>query len=152
MSVSVSVVIDKIMSYPDGFDFWSYDSCCNDNVFEYMNDIDKTKPNIVSKHIIDAFNQIQDDAIITENDMEFMLGIVIWSLRNNIYTDTYILKETKNIAELLIKNGKFKKWKNKKTRISRILLEIKILDKKILNNNINLKLSIKNKPNTIIAV
>jgi hypothetical protein len=85
------------------------------NNFEVIDFIEQY-PNQSHNQIIEnAFDMIIDD-YPTDNDKEFLLGIVIYFLYQGLEIDKNYLKISLNIAEYLLQHSNFKFWINKDKR------------------------------------
>jgi len=106
---------------------WKYDSHCNDMVMEYIND------NLVELEV--KVQQDMMDYILFEKgelNYEFVLGVVIYSLRIGIVFSNEFLKVIRDMIDHLIENGKFNDWVDREMRIEKIKHERKIISN-ILN-------------------
>ena len=126
---------------------WAYDSYCTDNVSDTIEEynLDKDNCNMV---IEDLFEQILQD-YPTENDLEFLIGIIIWCLKNNYYVKKNYLETSKELLKFLINLGDFKDWNNIDKRKKKLKSEMKII-KNAINNIFEEKFLLKVKNNNIV--
>lgn len=126
---------------------WAYDSYCTDNVSETIReyDLNKENCNIV---IEDIFEQILQD-YPTETDLEFLIGIIIWCLKNNYYIEKKYLETSKELIKFLINLGEFNDWKDINKRKKRLKNEMKII-KNAINNIFEENSFLKVKNNKIV--
>lgn len=105
------------------------------NDFEIL-DFIKEFPNNDHHYIIEyAFNHIIDD-YPTDNDKEFLVGIVIYYLYQGLTIDKNYLQVTLKIIEELLLHSKLKSWNNKEKRILFLNNEKIRVKKAIKYNNI----------------
>ena len=119
--------------------FHSY-SINNFEIFDFI----EQYPNLTHNDIIqNAFDMIIDD-YPTDNDKEFLLGVVIYFLYQGLEIDKTYLNITLKIADYLLKYSEFKYWNNKDKRKLFINNE-KIRIKKAIKYNKIEPIQIKNK-------
>jgi len=100
---------------------WSYDSYCNDNVMEYIND-----NSLIAKNVIeDMMDNLKDYP--SEFDLEFIIGVSMYCIRNNIDFCKDFLRTIRDVMDWLVEEGKFKNWINKEKRIKKVKYERKII-------------------------
>jgi hypothetical protein len=91
--------------------FHSY-SINNFEIFDFI----EQYPNMSHNDIIqNAFDMIIDD-YPTDNDKEFLLGIVVYFLYQGLEIDKNYLNISLKIAEYLLQYSNFKYWNNKNKR------------------------------------
>ncbi len=103
---------------------WKYDSHCNDNVFDYINDFDK-------KELLDRVEDDMWDLINFEdgeNNLEFILGISLYCIRNKFQFSKKFILKLRDIIDLLLTHGEFKGWINKESRKNKLKHERLILN------------------------
>ena len=122
---------------------WSYDSYCTDNVLDTIKEY-KLNENNCNIILHDIFEQILPD-YPTETDLEYLIGIIMWCLKNKYNIDKKYLEISKELIKYLINFGIFKDWKESNKRKKRLKSEM-FLIKNALNNIFeeNIVLKIKN--------
>jgi len=100
---------------------WSYDSYCNDNVMEYINDNFLIAENVIE----DMMDNLKDYP--SEFDLEFIIGVSMYCIRNNIDFCKDFLRTIRDVMDWLVEEGKFKNWINKEKRIKKVKYERKII-------------------------
>jgi len=104
---------------------WAYDSYCNENVFEYIEQY--TEKELFSRVEKDMSDYIYNE--ISENDYEFILGVSIYCIRKKCKFSNDYLRELRDIVvDSLIKFGKFNDWVDKELRIKKIQHERLIIN------------------------
>jgi hypothetical protein len=113
---------------------WAYDSYANHNVKDI---IDEYEPNQESLSIMikDSFDQVLPDSP-TITDLEFLVGLVIWVLRNGFKVEKYYLKTANDIITFLLEKNEFHRWKKPESRINKLKSEKNILIKGLINKPI----------------
>ena len=100
---------------------WSYDSYCNDNVMEYINDNFLIAENVIE----DMMDNLKDYP--SEFDLEFIIGVSMYCIRNNLDFCKDFLRTIRDVMDWLVEEGKFKNWINKEKRIKKVKYERKII-------------------------
>jgi hypothetical protein len=113
---------------------WAYDSYANHNVQEIIDEY-KHNQDSLNSMIKDSFEQVLPD-FPTICDLEFLVGLVIWVLRNGFKVEKYYLKTTNDIITFLIEKNEFHRWKKPESRISKLKSEKNILIKGLINKQI----------------
>lgn len=113
-------------------DYWSYDSYCTLDVYDYIEQFDKN----------DLFLRVEKDMIdyidneISEIDYEFVLGVSIYCIRSGYIFSEDFLRKLRNVIDYLLKNAKFNYWKDKEKRILKINHERLIVSNLIRGNKL----------------
>lgn len=103
---------------------WKYDSHCNDNVMDYINDFDKQE--LIDRVEDDMWDLINFEE--GENNLEFILGVSFFCIRSHFnFSKKFILK-LRDIIDLLLKHAKFNGWIDKDARKNKIKHERLILN------------------------
>ena len=113
---------------------WAYDSYANDNVQEVIDETDKNEESI-NAMVKDVFDQVLDD-YPSNNDLEFLVGIIVWALRSGFHIEKKELKVTNDIVKYLLENSDFSYWKNPETRKTKLKNEKNLLIKGLFNKPI----------------
>lgn len=120
---------------------WNYDSYCNDYTMDYLNEVDEEE----------LFSRIEDDIMdflkdaVYESDLEFIIGIGIFSIRKGKKFPIVFLKILLDIIDILLEYGQFFEWYNPNDRKEKLIHESKIIKSIILKKHINFS-KIKIKP------
>lgn len=102
---------------------WKYDSYCNDNVMEY---IEEYKNILLEDLPITIMDTLNDNP--SESCLEFLVGIAMYGIRTGVLHDKKnILRILRDIIDYLLQNGKFKGWCNKEKRKQKLGYERKII-------------------------
>jgi len=108
---------------------WDYDSYCNDNVMEYVQEYSDKE----------LFDRVEDDLTdflrepYLEGNFEFVLGVAIYCIRKGKKFSLQSLKNFKEICDILVEIGVFPEWKDKEKRRTKIEHERRILKAIIAN-------------------
>jgi len=117
---------------------WGYDSYCNNNVTDFIDDYSLDKfLEIVDKTISNIFVEANMGLeILQELDLEFVIGIAIFAIRHNKKFSNNMLNLFIDIIDFLIKEGKFNGWKDKNKRKIKLQHEKKIIQNILIGRNL----------------
>lgn len=108
---------------------WDYDSYCNDNVFDYLEEF----------NMKELFSRVEDDMNdyyyheFSEADQEFIIGVSIYCIRKGKKFSVDFLNKLVIVIDYLLENGKFNGWKNTDKRKKKLNQE-KLIIKSIIQN------------------
>jgi len=110
---------------------WAYDSYCNDNILEYIEEYfgleDKFKSLTLEEPFIEVFiKELLCDG--GEYNLEFILGLGIYYIRTGFKFSDEILLILLEVCDYLLENGQFKYWKDKEKRKIKITHERRVID------------------------
>ena len=120
---------------------WDYDSYCNDNVMDYINEYS----------LEELFDRVEEDVEdylregFFESNLELVVGISIYCIRNGKNFSLEFLKLLLDIFNILLENGKFTDWRNIILRKNRLEHEKLIVKNVIIKKPIQFG-KIINKP------
>jgi len=121
---------------------WGYDSYCNDNVMDYVEDFSETE--LFARIESDIEEYLKEG--IYEMNLEFVLGIGICCLRKGKKMRKKILCILRQIIEYLLENGKFTSWVDPENRRIKLRHEKKIVENFIVEKPLTFdKLKLKPK-------
>lgn len=101
---------------------WNYDSYCNDNVMDYVQEYLTN----LKKELINDIPDILNDQP-SENCLEFVVGIAIYGIRMGLLDEKEILRTVRDVIDYLIEDGKFSDWVDKEKRKLKLKYERKII-------------------------
>ena len=107
---------------------WEYDSYCNDNVFDYL---EQFKIKELFARVENDMNDYYENEH-SEIDKEFLIGVSIYCIRKGKEFSNKFLNKIINVIDFLTENSKFNGWKDPIKRKNRLLHE-----KMIIQNIIN---------------
>lgn len=120
---------------------WAYDSYCNDNVMEYVEDF--TKEEFLNR-IVDDLDEYLKEGMETFN-LEFIVGIGIYAIRLGKKFPKKSLILLRNVIECLLERNDFSSWVDQDKRIAKLGHEKKIMDNLLIDRSFSFDV-LKKKP------
>lgn len=120
---------------------WAYDSYCNDNVIEYVEDFSVEE---LFDRIVDDLDEYLKEGMQTFN-LEFIVGIGIYVIRLGKKLPKKSLILLRNIIISLLERNDFSSWIDQEKRIAKLGHEKKIIDNLLTNRSFTFD-SLKKKP------
>lgn len=120
---------------------WAYDSYCNDNVMEYVEDF--TKEEFLNR-IVDDLDEYLQEGMMTFN-LEFIVGIGIYAIRLGKKFPKKSLILLRNVIECLLERNDFSSWDVQDKRIAKLGHEKKIIDNLLIDRSFSFDV-LKKKP------
>lgn len=120
---------------------WAYDSYCNDNVMEYVEDF--TKEEFLNR-VVDDLDEYLKEGMETFN-LEFIVGIGIYAIRLGKKFPKKSLILLRNVIEYLLERNDFSSWVDQDKRIAKLGHEKKIMDNLLIDRSFSFDV-LKKKP------
>jgi len=120
---------------------WAYDSYCNDNVMEYVEDF--TKEEFLNR-IVEDLDEYLKEGMETFN-LEFIVGIGIYAIRLGKKFPKKSLILLRNVIECLLERNDFSSWVDQDKRIAKLGHEKKIMDNLLIDRSFSFDV-LKKKP------
>ena len=120
---------------------WAYDSYCNDNCQEYIDEYGKDD---LEENIADF---LADNPC--ESDLEFVVGLCIWGIREKVFLTKDMLRTIRSVIDYLLENGRFKWWKNVELRKQKLKIERNIINNVLAEKEIKFG-KLKSKPKKLV--
>ena len=110
---------------------WAYDSYCNDNVMEYVEDF--TKEEFLNR-VVEDLDEYLKEGMETFN-LEFIVGIGIYAIRLGKKFPKKSLILLRNVIEYLLERNDFSSWVDQDKRIAKLGHEKKIMDNLLIDRS-----------------
>jgi len=120
---------------------WAYDSYCNDNVMEYVEDF--TKEDFLNR-VVEDLDEYLQEGMETFN-LEFIVGIGIYAIRLGKKFPKKSLILLRNVIECLLERNDFSSWVDQDKRIAKLGHEKKIMDNLLIDRSFSFDV-LKKKP------
>lgn len=120
---------------------WAYDSYCNDNVMEYVEDF--TKEEFLNR-VVEDLDEYLKEGMETFN-LEFIVGIGIYAIRLGKKFPKKSLILLRNVIECLLERNDFSSWVDQDKRIAKLGHEKKIMDNLLIDRSFSFDV-LKKKP------
>lgn len=120
---------------------WAYDSYCNDNVMEYVEDF--TKEEFLNR-VVEDLDEYLKEGMETFN-LEFIVGIGIYAIRLGKKFPKKSLILLRNVIEYLLERNDFSSWVDQDKRIAKLGHEKKIMDNLLIDRSFSFDV-LKKKP------